>query len=284
MFGYLIPYKNELKVRELNDWQAAYCGVCHAIARNNGQMPRFALQNDMAGLALMLIDLSGDTFISRKRACPTHLINRKQSLETNTALTYCGDVTTLLAHHKLNDMWQDEKKLYAPIGNLLILRGYRKAKKRNPLLSKKLKDILDELYIIEQDKEVSFDIPAALSGDLLWEIAQSSKDINEKDKLALSDMMKNLGIWIYLADAMEDMESDIKKGCFNPLVQNGTPSEKRISQAQEVMTFALSRAQLAYNLLKLEKSAPIMDNIIRYSLPSKQNLIHEKTREIHKIT
>lgn len=280
MFGYLIPYKNELKVRELNDWQAAYCGVCHAMSKNNGQAPRFALQNDMAGLALMLIDLTGDTFIANKKACPPHLINRRLSLETNNALTYCGDVTTLLAHHKLTDMWQDEKRLYAPIGNLLMLRGYRKAQKRNLKLSFRLKEIMDELFVAEKDKEVSFDVPAALSGELLAAVAHNAQSISENDKLALADMMKNLGIWIYLADAIEDIEDDIKKNCFNPLVRENKPSKDIINQAKEVMTFALSRAQLAYNLLKLEKSAPIMDNIIRYSLPSKQNVILEKIKEI----
>ena len=155
MFGYLIPQKSELKVRELHDWQAAYCGVCHAISKNCGQVPRLALQNDMASFAMVLIDLSNDKIEVHKKICPAHLINRRMALITNQSLSYCGDVTALLAHHKLNDIWQDERKLYAPIANLFMLRGYMRAKKRNPHLAKKLKDILDELFIIEQDKNIS---------------------------------------------------------------------------------------------------------------------------------
>lgn len=273
MFGYLIPQKSELKVRELQDWQAAYCGVCHAISKDCGQAPRFALQNDMASLALMLIDLSGDTFVAHKKACIAHIIKKRITLKKNDALTYCGDVTTLLARHKLLDMWNDEKKLYAPVANALITSGYKKAEKRNHKLAEEFSDILNRLSEVEKDKNVSFDVPAALSGELLWAVAMNADNISDSDKMVLANMMKNLGIWIYIADAIEDKDEDIKKGCFNPLVRDGKPDDDIINQATEVMTFALSRSQLAYDLLKLDKSAPIMDNIIRYSLPSRQNMI-----------
>ena len=46
------------------------------------------------------------------------------------------------------------------------------------------------------------------------------------------------------------------------------------------MTFALSRSLLAYDLLPLEKSAPVMDNIIRYSLPIKQNAIFAQAESL----
>ena len=280
MFGYLIPYKNELKVKDLNAWQAAYCGVCHAMAENVGQLPRLALQNDMASLALMLIDLSGDSFDVSKRACPAHVINRRPTAAANTSLIYCGDVTVLLTRHKLSDMWHDEKKLYAPPANLFISRGYRRAKRRNQELAQELSDIMDKLYETEKDSEVYYDVPAALSGELMYAIAQSAKNIDGNQKTALSEMMKNLGIWIYLADAMEDMRDDAKKGCFNPFLREGKPQEELVNSAKEVMTFALSRSMLAYDLLPLEKSAPVMDNIIRYSLPIKQNAIFAQAESL----
>lgn len=280
MFGYLIPFKNELKVKDLNSWQAAYCGVCHAIAKNNGQMPRIALQNDMASLAMVLMDLSGESFESHKKACPTHVINRKPAIVTNDTLIYCGDVTTLLTHHKLDDMWRDEKKLFAPPAKLLINRGYKKAKKRNPSLAEDLSDIMDELYEVEKDTEVYYDVPAALSARLMFAVAQNAQKIDENEKAALCEMMKNLGMWIYLADAMEDIKRDIKKSCFNPFVRDKKPNEELINGAKEVMTFALSRAKLAYDLLPLEKSASVMDNIIRYSLPMKQNMIFTQAKSL----
>ena len=273
MFGYLIPYKNELKVKDLNLWQAAYCGVCHAMAEKVGQLPRLALQNDMASLALMLIDLSGESFETYKKACPAHVINRRAAVKTNESLIYCGDVTALLTHHKLTDMWRDEKKLYAPPAKLMISRGVRRAKRRNPALARELNKIMNELYAVEKDAAAYYDVPAALSGELMYAVAQNAKNIGEKEKTALSEMMKNLGMWIYLADAMEDMAHDIKKGCYNPFLKGKTPDIELIKSAKEVMTFALSRAMLAYDLLPLEKSAPVMDNIIRYSLPIKQNAI-----------
>ena len=276
MFGYLIPYKNELKVKDLALWQAAYCGVCHAMAEKTGQLPRLALQNDMASLALVLMDLAGEPMDTYKKACPTHVINRREAVKTNESLIYCGDVTALLTHHKLDDMWHDEKKLYAPPAKLLISRGVKRAKKRNPCLAQSLKDIMDKLYEVENDASAYYDVPAALSGELMYAVSQNAQNIGEKEKTALSEMMKNLGMWIYLADAMEDIEIDIKKGCYNPFLKGKKPDAQLIKSAKEVMTFALSRSMLAYDLLPLEKSAPVMDNIIRYSLPIKQNEIFKQ--------
>ncbi len=277
MFGYLIPYKDELKVKELSLWQAAYCGVCHAIGEKNGQLPRLALQNDMASLAVMLIDLSGESFSARKRVCPTHVINRKPAVNINTSLIYCADVTTLMTHHKLSDMWHDEKKLYAPPAKLAIKHGFRKAKKRNPELAKTLSDTMDKFYEVEAQKDVYYDVPAALSGDMMHAVAMGAPNIGDNEKKALSELMRNLGIWIYLADAMEDLDDDIKKGTFNPFLRDGAPSAELINSAKEVMTFALSRSMLAFELLPLDKSKGIMDNIIRFSLPTKQNAIFRQS-------
>lgn len=34
MFGYLLPLKAELKVREFDTYRAHYCGVCFALRKN----------------------------------------------------------------------------------------------------------------------------------------------------------------------------------------------------------------------------------------------------------
>ena len=57
MFGYVRPNRDELKVRELRDYEALYCGLCHALGRRHGFFARFFLNYDFTFLA-MLLDLS----------------------------------------------------------------------------------------------------------------------------------------------------------------------------------------------------------------------------------
>ena len=45
MFGYVIPLKPELKIREYNIFRGYYCGICHEIKKNYGNIPRLSLTN-----------------------------------------------------------------------------------------------------------------------------------------------------------------------------------------------------------------------------------------------
>ena len=46
MFGYIMPDKPELKIREYEIYRAYYCGVCKAIKKNHGNIPRLTLTYD----------------------------------------------------------------------------------------------------------------------------------------------------------------------------------------------------------------------------------------------
>ena len=59
MFGYVVPLRGELKVWELDAYQAAYCGLCHTLGRRYGFLPRLLLSYDFAFLAMLLSTESG---------------------------------------------------------------------------------------------------------------------------------------------------------------------------------------------------------------------------------
>ena len=52
MFGYILPDKPELKVKELDIYNAYYCGICRSIKKNVGNIPRFSLTYDFAFLSM----------------------------------------------------------------------------------------------------------------------------------------------------------------------------------------------------------------------------------------
>ena len=75
MFGYVRPNRDELKVRELRDYEALYCGLCHALGRRYGFFARFFLNYDFTFLA-MLLDGSKPT--AERKHCPARLWCRKK--------------------------------------------------------------------------------------------------------------------------------------------------------------------------------------------------------------
>ena len=53
MFGYVKPYNPELRVRELEEYKAVYCGLCKQLGRSFGVFARFTLSYDFAFLAML---------------------------------------------------------------------------------------------------------------------------------------------------------------------------------------------------------------------------------------
>ena len=54
MFGYVRPNRDELKVRQLRDYEALYCGLCSSLGRRHGFFARFFLNYDFTFLAMLL--------------------------------------------------------------------------------------------------------------------------------------------------------------------------------------------------------------------------------------
>lgn len=276
MFGYVRPQVSELKVRQHEKYKAIYCGLCKSLGKNCSQSSRLGLQYDMAAFAYLIGELADEQFDISNQTCVAHPLKRRPMAKDNNTLTYCAYVTSLLSYNKLSDMWIDEKKLYAPLGKGLISSGYKKAKSIFSELDTEMTKQLNKLHEYESADEKCIDYPASTTADIMEAIAYNAPIKDEKNKRALSILMRNLGIWIYLADAVDDVEEDIKKNNYNPLIKDGKIDEENIRITKEVMTYALVQATKARDLLTLNDAGEFIDNIIYMSLPAAANRIFEK--------
>lgn len=276
MFGYIRPHVAELKVRQHNKYKAIYCGLCKSIGRNVSQSTRLALQYDLASFAYVIGELCGDTFQITNQACIAHPLKKRPIAADNKTLEYCAHITSLLAYNKLDDMWLDEKKLYAPVGKGMLGRGYKKAKGKYAQLDEQITKHLNALHKYEQENEKCIDYPASTTADIMELIGSNAPLDDEKIKRPLASMMKNLGIWLYLADAADDAEQDIKKHNYNPLIEDGKINMENIKTTKEVMTYSLVQAAKARDLLPLDDAGEFIDNIIYLSLPATMDRIFAK--------
>ena len=104
MFGYLRPNRDGLKVRELRDYEALYCGLCHALGRRHGFFARFFLNYDFTFLA-MLLDGSKPT--AERKRCPARLWCRKKGCICAGSVDAAADAGTILSYWKLRDTVAD---------------------------------------------------------------------------------------------------------------------------------------------------------------------------------
>ena len=81
MFGYVRPNRDELKVRELRDYEALYCGLCHALGRLHGFFARLEAYGGAEALSGPPLVSEKGLHLRRKRGCGGGRRNHPQLLE-----------------------------------------------------------------------------------------------------------------------------------------------------------------------------------------------------------
>ena len=108
---------------------------------------------------------------------------------------------------------------------------------------------------------------------------------DEDKKRILAWLGYNIGRWIYIIDAYNDLEKDVKKNDYNTF-----KAKYEDKNAQEIkdtiredlytsMTFTLENAASAYNLLEIYKNKEVLDNIMYVALKTKQKSILGESNE-----
>ena len=283
MFGYVKVNSAELKVKEYELYRGAYCGLCRSMGKCTGQCSRMTLNYDFVFLALVRLAIVPEKVCFKQRRCLAHPLKKRNSMERNQALDYCSAASAILNYQKVADDIADEKglkRLKARLAMPLVAHARRKALKRFPQL-KELDASVDErlakLAEIEKSKCGSVDIPAACFGEILGEIM--SFGFEGADRRIAYELGKNIGAWIYIADAIDDMEADLKKGRYNPFLElygGRIPDGEELESIFFAVKNHLYGAEAAVDLIDGDGSVKnIIQNIIYLG-------ITERTQEIIK--
>ncbi len=278
MFGYVRTMDAELKVKEHELYKATYCGLCRAMGKCTGQCSRMTLNYDFVFLALTRYAISPCDLSFKARRCLAHPFTKKSSMEQNEILKYCAEASAILNYQKVLDDIGDErgaKRLRALMLRPFVAHSRKKAIKKSPALceldatiSKKLKALSE----IEKSDAVGVDAPAACFGDILGEIMSFGYD--GANKRIAFEFGKHIGAWIYLADALDDMREDAKKGRYNPLLKlygGQIPNEDELALIYDATKNKLFAASDAFDLIDVDDEGikNILSNVLYIGIPKK---------------
>lgn len=275
MFGYVRPLRGELKVREWEQYQAVYCGLCAAMGRRYGFVSRMFLSYDFTLLAMLLLPPEDGPGWSKCR-CPARLwCGKKPCTASHPALDRAAGESVILAWWKLQDGIADGKwweKLGFRLLSLLLGRAYRKAKRDCPAFDATVSQCLSELHDLEETRTPSIDRPADAFARLLAGAAPEGKD--EGEKRARYQLLYHLGRWIYLVDAWDDLEEDDRTGSYNPIALRFSGDE---AERQDALALTLRHSRnlacSASQLLELGQWRGIVENILYLGLPAAEGLV-----------
>ncbi len=279
LFGYVSPKKGELKIREFSEYRAVYCSLCRAL-RSLGFGAKLFLNYDFVFAAMLFISLSGQTPTLYKARCNTNPLEKVRYLDGgDEALDYCAAALVVTSRYKLLDDREDERgfRRLGASSALLFTRGaYKKARAALPAFDECLAGMAEKQRALEAqgcaEPDAACD-PGAAALRTLFEAAPVPDGENKK---LLGDFGYMLGRFVYLADALDDLEKDLKTGRYNPFIHkfclNRDDGGATLEQAKNELRASLRATQAAaesrYRLLSPVCFKPILDNIVYLGLLS----------------
>ncbi len=281
-----MPYKDELKIKEYNIFKSYYCGLCKTIKREYGYVARMGLNYDLTFLALLLSSIDEQQNEVVSEVCIANPIKKKPVAGSNKYLSYSASINVMLVYFKLVDDWVDEHKLGALAGLTLYYFSHKKAARTYPRQHDLIKKRLGDLAMLEKRQCGVIDEAADTFANLMGDIFECGDIIlSPKTTRILRWIGYNIGRWIYILDAFDDIEKDIRQKSYNPVLlqykydKKDDPKDFKLGiqpQIEETLTFTLDNVARSFELLDILHNRSILENIIYMGTRDKMQKIFYK--------
>ncbi len=268
MFGYVTFYKDELKIKDFNKFRAYYCGLCKELGKQFNQLVRLGLSYDFTFLALLLDSLQEEHTIFAQEGCFKQLGKKRATVKDNRYIQYAADMSVVFMYFKLLDDVQDDFSIPSAVAMIPYWFAVRKVKRKYPDVICKIRENLKALSKLEKTQCANVD-------EVAHTFAQIMEVLFDQGDEELKRLGYNIGRFIYIADAANDFDKDVKKNKYNPFrfaYPCKTADEVR-DIAEQSMMFTLAMAGQNYENLNITKNKDLLDNIIYLGLRQRMDAI-----------
>ncbi len=271
MFGYIIVNKTEMKFKEFDVYHAYYCGLCRKLKEKYGAAGQIALSYDMTFLLMLLSGLYEPETVSSHCKCIAHPFE-KHPTKSNLFTEYMADMNVLFAYYKCRDDWEDEKKFYKLIYGKALEGKTRKAREQYADKYRRIDLLMHDMTEAEKSGKADIDTLAGLFGQIMVQIVVCKEDEWTQN---LSRFAFYLGKFIYLMDAYEDVEEDIRKGTYNPLkkLYNSPDFEE---ECRTILTMMMSECCKEFEQLPILENVEILRNVLYSGVWCRYEAVREK--------
>lgn len=245
------------------------------MGKHTGSLSRLSLNYDYVFLAIIRSALEGVEPKFEPSRCMLHPLKKRAMVIDDKVLAYCAEVSAMLTYHKVRDNVADSKgaKKLAFMALSPVCKGIYKKADAIKELGDRVAELLSEMSALEKREDVTPDMLADVFGQIMREIFVYGLD-GESQKRIAAEIGFHTGRYIYLADALDDAERDIKSGEFNPFVkQYGKEGLAEISdKIKTAVLLELSQLEAAINLVDFCENSgygEIARNIIYLGMPEK---------------
>ncbi|MCH5185606.1 MAG: hypothetical protein J1F64_05705 [Oscillospiraceae bacterium] len=281
MFGY-VKISDTVSDSDYEIYKSYYCGLCRALRHCSAPISCMTLSYEAVFLFILLSAVSDDDIPTSYRKCLFHPFFGINTVENNYISSYCAHINIIMAYLKIQDDLSDSRKNKTVIAELIFRRIYKRSSSLYPDISDIICRCIDKLHKLENEKCNNAELCADCFAEMLKAVFCPSFISDPDTRRILGSIGYDLGRWIYIIDAIDDIEEDFKYSMYNPFLE--AENVKNIKDIKEfknkiflseerMLTYTLYRLSAAFELPDIKRNKSVLENIIYSGLPDMQKYV-----------
>ncbi len=283
MLGYVKAFKPEMKMKDYELYRGIYCSLCRALGRNYSPIAQLFLSYDFAFAAVLRLAAAQNGCSFAKKSCPYNPAKKCMICRSREELDFCSHAVIITVFYKILDNMHDggfKSKLIAYLLYPIVYLMHKKAKRLAPDIDKIIGESMKIQSETEKKNGVGIDEAAHPSADALGKIFSLGFDGERKN--ALYSLGYMVGRYVYILDAADDLEDDLKNGSFNPFageyseIKNKKIRTEFAQRVTSMLNLTQSNALEALDTLEKKRFEDILENIVLDGLDFSMERVLEK--------
>jgi len=259
MFGYFRFNQDWATPEMKNVYKNYYCGICFALGKNYGEIPRFLLSYDVVILGLLLKCHKEAT--CKRLPCFGDAKNKTQFSEEEWKKI--AAINILLVSAKIDDDIHDENSMKAKCAELLLKSVIKAARTDYPEIS----DIIDggyKMMATQEDNKANILVICKTFSDMMGNLVEKTFGLSGIQL----DYIKAISNWLYFIDQLDDYDDDLKEKKFNPCAVKGYSKNQYVNQKHNDINNILKTLMMDFNRVKAGMNITSAEDRILYSIIS----------------
>lgn len=259
MIGYLKPGLKKGPKELRREYKSVYCALCRALRHDYHMTGVATLNHEITFLLLLIIGLDEQPPELMKTVCsispllPVTIMDYRAPWFEQAAHT-----SLLIAGGEVLDNVRDGDGIHWRILSALMKPSMKKAQRKYPDESEQTMGALED-YNRAEETAKQFDELLEAGGDMIIGMLDPLICCAAREhQVAIGQLMRLLGKWLFLVDALDDYQEDMKRGRMNLIAMLGNPAEAGspvIEKLEKEIVEALSG-------FPLRRYRPLIDHVI----------------------
>ncbi|MBP5177904.1 MAG: hypothetical protein ILP02_04935, partial [Clostridia bacterium] len=239
------------------------------------------LTYDITFLSAFAHNVTGVDVTVRNERCVAHPVTRRPVAGRTPLSDRLADVNVILAYYKLFDDVVDEGK--GKIKSRFLRSAYKRAASREPAIDAVVKESYKDLTALERSGCDSVDAVADPFAEMLSKL--SSLVLCDYATEFTKRLFYAVGKWLYLIDALDDYDKDVKKGGYNVLksAYKSINAQNLVRKHGEDLNFIFGslfvEVNECFNNIKFNFNCDLVGNILLKGLPAATQRIIKRINE-----